>query len=152
MSTQISEKSSKFEKKSTYFKISNWTSLIFRQWKNLFVTNFGEQFLLISYPCWSKKSALKVFFWIFAARRSLFFDPENELKIFWSNFDRQKICRFSQKVFFSNWAVIRSLFFVRAPQMGVYKLKCSFFKCRKWVFIRSQSSGRFVWDLITNPL
>ena len=26
----------------------------------------------------------------------------------------------------------------KGPQMGVYKVKWSFFKCRKWVFISSQ--------------
>ena len=73
---------------------------------------------------------------IFAALRSHFFSPKNRLRIFL--FENIYRIRFSQKVFIRSCAVIRSLF-LRAPQMSVYKVKWSFFECRKWVFIKSDN-------------
>ena len=59
---------------------------------------------------------------------------ENWLKIFLV--EKYTICT---KGFFPHLRGYKVTLFFRAPQMGVYKVKGSFFECRKWVLIRSHN-------------
>ena len=84
---------------------------------------------------WSKTPFVqKVFFRICAVIRSLFFLARKMA----SNFFGRKKAVFAKGLLPHLCGYKVTLFF-RAPQMGVYKVKWSFFECRKWVFIRSQN-------------